>query len=51
MHNTDNAHSKDWGVGGLLFLVGLFNYLDRVTLSLDLSVIPLRLSIGPGERA
>jgi ACS family glucarate transporter-like MFS transporter len=50
VHNTDNAHSKDWGIGGLLFLVRLFNYLARVTLSLDLPVISLRLSIGPGGK-
>jgi ACS family D-galactonate transporter-like MFS transporter len=35
---------------GLLFLAGLFNYLDRVTLSVALPVISLDLSIGPASK-
>ena len=50
MHNTDNAHSRNWVIVGLLFLAGLFNYLDRVTLSVALPVISLNLSISPAGK-
>jgi len=35
---------------GLLFLAGLLNYLDRVTLSVALPAISLDLSIGPASK-
>ena len=35
---------------GLLFLAGLFNYLDRVTLSIALPSISLDFAMGPASR-
>jgi MFS family permease len=35
---------------GLLFLAGLFNYLDRVTLSVALPAISLDFAIGPARK-
>ena len=50
MYSTDDAHPRNWPIVGLLFLAGLFNYLDRVTLSVALPVISLDLSLGPGSK-
>ena len=50
MYSTDDAHPRNWPIVGLLFLAGLFNYLDRATLSVALPVISLDLSLGPGSK-
>ncbi len=50
MYNTLEVRFRKGPIVGLLFLAGLFNYLDRVTLSVALPVISSELAIGPASK-